>query len=95
MSEFRRDLVLEDDVVFGALASLSSDTDDTSYSANTSDEFLSAAESIHNFSIDESSLCWMKAAEAEWRTISLSPYMEISRSVAAETYEEHSSKKEQ
>jgi hypothetical protein len=67
-SESKRDLVLEDDVVFGVLASLSSDGDNTSYGADTSDESLSAVESAHDFSIDESSPRWMKAAEAEWRT---------------------------
>ena len=68
LSESRRDLVLEDDAVFGVLASLSSDSDDTIYGADTSDEFLSAVGSAHDFSIDESSPCWMKAAEAEWKT---------------------------
>lgn len=68
MLETRRDLVLEDDSVFGVLTSLSSGSDDTIYGADTSDEFLSAVENAHDFSIDESSPCWLRVAEAEWRT---------------------------
>jgi len=68
LSQSRRDLVLEDDAVFGVLASLSSDSNDTIYGADTSDEFLSAVGSAHDISIGEPSPCWMKAAEAEWRS---------------------------
>jgi len=60
--------VLEDDVVFGVLASVSSVSDNASYGAETSDEFSSAVESIREVSIEESTPCWMKVAEAEWRT---------------------------
>ncbi|KIM44337.1 hypothetical protein M413DRAFT_379448 [Hebeloma cylindrosporum] len=67
-SELRSDLVLEDDAVFGVLTSVSSDSDDTSYGADTSDEFLSAVESARDLPTDESNPCGMKAAEAEWRT---------------------------
>ena len=60
--------MLEDDVVFGVLASVSSVSDNASYGAETSDEFSSAVESIREVSIEESTPCWMKVAEAEWRT---------------------------